>query len=100
MVNFLTVKDIAENTLAEVTEDPKWGWEVEVLEDKLLIYWDYLQYYYKEDSQFTIKAEDPEILIALDDWSRLMMRVKVEGNLEQAVDKIIKGVVKVAHHYY
>lgn len=100
MVNFVPVKAVAENTLADITADPKWAWGLEVHEDKILIYWEYLQHYYKEDSHFTIKAEDPEILIALDDWSRLMMRVKIEGNLEQAVEKILRGVVKVAHHYY
>ena len=100
MINFKAVEDVAENTLADITADPKWGWAVVVQEDEILIYWEYLQHYYKEDSHFTIKAEDPEILIALDDWSRLMMRVKIEGNLEQAVEKIIKGVVKVAYHYY
>lgn len=100
MINFLIAKDVAEAVLVNITADPKWSWRVEVLEDKILIYWDYLQYYYKEDSHFTIKAEDPDTLVALDDWSRLMMRVKIEGDLEQAVEKLIKGVVKVAHHYY
>lgn len=100
MVNFIPVKAVAETVLAEVAEDPKWIWGVEVQEDKILIYWEYLQYYYKKDSHFTIKAEDPEILIALDDWGMLMGKEEIGEDLGQALEKLIKWVVKVANHYY
>lgn len=100
MLDFRQLRSTAKNILDNITADPKWGWEVEVQKDKILIYWEYLQHYYKEDSHFTIKAEDPEILVALDDWNRLMVRVRVKEDLEQAMVKILKGVVKVAYHYY
>ena len=100
MVNFKEVKAVAEKSLAEAVEDPKWEWGVVAQEDKILIYWEYLLHYYGEDSYFTIKVKAPDTLVAIDDWTRVVGKEEIGGDLEQAVEKLIKWVVKVAHHYY